>query len=186
MSETLLTFSQPVSDGSGTYVVRAVGRQAPDRMWEGWLEFLPVNREGDAIIGSVESRQPEHEHLVYWATGLTPIYLEGALHRARAPLNVRVRAEGPPLSDAPAAKLRRTATEHPRPEAVLDPFEIGARNLDLLRQELTALNRARLLNIIEAHDLNPAREDIAWMSTTQLIHFIVVAVDTQLPQRLRL
>jgi hypothetical protein len=99
---------------------------------------------------------------------------------------VRVRAEAPPVSEAPAARVRRTAAEHARPEAVLDPFEIGARNLDLLRQELTALNRARLLNIIEAHDLNPAREDIAWMNTPQLIHFIVVAVDTQLPQRLRL
>jgi len=68
---------------------------------------------------------------------------------------------------------------------VLDPFEIGARNLDVLRQELTALNRARLLNIIAAYDLNPAREDIDWMTTAQLVHFIVVAVDTQLPQRLR-
>ena len=43
------------------------------------------------------------------------------------------------------------------PEPVLDPFEIGARNLDVLRQELTALNRPRLLNIIDAYDLNPAQ-----------------------------
>ena len=186
MSELLLTFSQPVTDQSGTYVARAVGRQAADRMWEGWLEFLPVNRDAEAIIGSVESRQPEREHLVYWATGLTPIYLEGALHRARAPLSVRVRAEEPPVSNAPAPKVRHTTAGPSRPEAVLDPFEIGVRNLDLLRQELTALNRARLLNIIDAYDLNPAREDIGWMSTAQLIHFIVVAVDTQLPQRLRL
>ena len=69
---------------------------------------------------------------------------------------------------------------------MLDPFEIGARNLDLLRQELTALNRPRLLNFIDAHDLNPANEDLTWMNPAQLVHFIVVAVDTQLPQRLRL
>jgi hypothetical protein len=186
MSETLLTFSEPVSDAHGTYVARAVGRQAADRMWEGWLEFLPVNGKGEPIISSVESRQPEREHLAYWASGLTPVYLDGALHRARNPLTVRVRTEAPPISDGPASHIRRTPAVHPRPEAVLDPFEIGARNLDLLRQELTALNRPRLLNIIDAHDLNPAGEDISWMNASQLVHFIVVAVDTQLPQRLRL
>jgi hypothetical protein len=73
----------------------------------------------------------------------------------------------------------------PGPEPVLDPFEIGARNLDVLRQELTALNRPRLLNIINAYDLNPAREDVSWMTDHQLVHFIVVAVDIQLPQRTR-
>ncbi len=73
----------------------------------------------------------------------------------------------------------------PLPTPVLDPFEIGARNLDILRQELTALNRPRLLNIIAAYDLNPGGEDISWMSDAQLVHFIVVAVDTQLPQRTR-
>jgi hypothetical protein len=186
MSETLLTFSEPVSDARGTYIARAIGRQAADRMWEGWLEFLPVNGREEPIISGVESRQPEREHLAYWASGLTPVYLEGALDRARRPLTVRVRTEAPPISDAPAPRIPRTHAVHPRPEAVLDPFEIGARNLDLLRQELTALNRPRLLNIIEAHDLNPAGEDIDWMSDAQLVHFIVVAVDTQLPQRLRL
>jgi hypothetical protein len=55
----------------------------------------------------------------------------------------------------------------------------------VLRQELTALNRPRLLNIIEAYDLNPAGEDISWLSDAQLVHFIVVAVDIQLPQRMR-
>jgi hypothetical protein len=81
--------------------------------------------------------------------------------------------------------IRQTRPVYPGPEPVLDPFEIGSRNLDLLRQELTALNRPRLLNIIDAHDLNPGNENIDWMSAAQLVHFIVVAVDMQLPQRLR-
>ena len=186
MSETLLTYTDPVRDEQGTYIVRAVGRQASDRMWEGWLEFLPASGNGDVIVSGVESRQPEHEHLVYWATGLTPVYLEGALHRARTPITVRVRAEGKPVSEAPAPRvIRQTRPVYPGPEPVLDPFEIGSRNLDLLRQELTALNRPRLLNIIDAHDLNPGNENIDWMSAAQLVHFIVVAVDMQLPQRLR-
>jgi len=88
MSELLLTYAEPIVDSGGTYVARAVGRQAPDRMWEGWIEFLPVNGEGGVLVSGVESRQPEREHLVYWATGLSPVYLEGALHRARAPVTV--------------------------------------------------------------------------------------------------
>jgi hypothetical protein len=73
----------------------------------------------------------------------------------------------------------------PGPEPVLDPFEIGGRSLDILRQELGALNRPRLLNIIASFGLNPGGEDLAWMSDRQLIHFIVTAVDTQLAMRAR-
>jgi hypothetical protein len=66
------------------------------------------------------------------------------------------------------------------PEAVLDTFEIGSRSLDVLRQELGALNRPRLLNIIAAYDLNPAGEDISWMTDAQLVTFIVTATEVQL------
>jgi hypothetical protein len=63
---------------------------------------------------------------------------------------------------------------------VLDPFEIGARNLDILAQELTALGRARLLNIIAAFDLNPSARDVTPMTDAQLVAFIVAAVETRL------
>lgn len=186
MSEILMTYAEPVRDPQGTYVARAVGRPGDDGMWEGWIEFLPVAGAPDVIVSGVESRQPAREHLAYWATGLTPVYLEGALHRARNPITVRVRTEPVPFSEAPAPRVvRPPAPASGKPEAVLDPFEIGGRNLDVLRQELRALNRPRLLNIIDAYDLNPAREDITWMTDAQLVHFIVVAVDIQLPQRLR-
>ena len=186
MSEILMTYAEPVRDPQGTYVARAVGRRGGDGMWEAWIEFVPVAGAPDVVISGVESRQPAREHLAYWATGLTPVYLEGALHRARNPITVRVRTEPVPFSTAPAPRvIRSPAPATARPEAVLDPFEIGGRNLDVLRQELTALNRPRLLNIIDAYDLNPAREDITWMTDPQLVHFIVVAVDIQLPQRLR-
>ena len=186
MSEILMTYAEPVRDPQGTYVARAVGRQGDDGMWEGWIEFVPVNGGSDVIVSGVESRQPAREHLAYWSTGLTPVYLEGALHRARNPITVRVRTEPVPFSDAPAPRpVREVVAPVPGPEPVLDPFEIGARNLDVLRQELTALNRPRLLNIIDAYDLNPAREDVSWMTDRQLVHFIVVAVDIQLPQRTR-
>ena len=185
MAEVLVSYDEPVRDQGGEYRARAVGRQGADGMWEGWLEFVPVRGDGDVLVSSVETTQPERSHLVYWATGLTPVYLEGALWRTRRPLTVRVRPEETPISDAPAPRDVVVSRAAVGPEPILDPFEIGARNLDILRQELTALHRPRLLNIIDAFDLNPAGENIDWMSTSQLIHFIVVAVDTQLPQRIR-
>jgi len=183
MAELLMAYGQPVQDDSGSYHARAVGHRARDGMWEGWLEFVSL-ATGEVLVSRIESRQPEREHLVYWSTGLSEVYLEGALDRARHPLTVRVRAAETPASTGPAAP--EVVISHPYaygPEPVLDPFEIGGKNLDILRQELTALDRPRLLNLIAAYDLNPAHESIDWLTDAQLVHFIVVAVDTQLPQR---
>jgi hypothetical protein len=185
MAEILKAYTHPVQDESGAYRARAIGRQAEDGMWEAWIEFVPSHGR-HVLVSGVESRQPAREHLAYWAAGLSPVYLEGALNRSRNPLTVRVTAAEKPLSHAPAA--RRVSVTHvrsPGPDAILDPFEIGSRNLDILRQELTALNRSRLLNLIGAYDLNPAHEDLSWLTDAPLIHFIVVAVDAQLPQRAR-
>ena len=184
MAELLTSYETPVRDDGTAYHARAVGRRAPNGMWEGWLEFEPIGGRGDAYVSSVETTQPEREHLVYWATGLTPIYLEGALHRAKHPLVVRVRREETPLSDEPAPRhVTRSRPVASVPEPVLDPFEIGGRSMDILRQELTALNRPRLLNIIAAFDLNPAGEDLKWMTDAQLVTFIVVAVEAQMGRR---
>jgi hypothetical protein len=186
MAEVLVSFEQPVRDELGEYYARAVGRPAADGMWEGWIEFTAIDGGTEVLVTSVESRQPEREHLVYWATGLTPIFLEGALRRARRPVNVRVRAVEIPNSAEPKPRDPLVArVMPPGPEPVLDPFEVGGKNLDILRQELGALNRPRLLNIIAAYELNPAGEDLSWMSDRQLIQFIVTAVEAQLVLRSR-
>ena len=186
MAEVLVAFEEPVRDDLGEYQARAVGRHAEDGMWEGWVEFVPLDGSDEVLVTGVESRQPEKEHLTYWATGLTPVFLDGALHRARNPITVRVKPVEVPYSSAPAVKdVTVTRVMTPGPEPVLDPFDIGSRNIDQLRQELNALNRPRLLNIITAYELNPAGKDIAWMTDAQLAHFIVVAVEAQLAQRAR-
>src|SRR6266540_5978303 len=133
-------------------------------MWEGWLEFVPIEPgQSKVIVSSVESRQPAQEHLEYWAQGLSVVYAEGSLDRALHPITVRTRIAEKPASAAPAARIvTEPVRVPPGPETVLDPFEIGERSLDILAQELTALNRPRLLNIIEAHELNPGGEDVAW------------------------
>jgi hypothetical protein len=186
MAEVLLSIEDSVADEGGSYRARIVGRLAGDGMWEGWLEFTPLGADGgEVIVGPVESRQPERDHLVYWATGLTPVYLEGALARAKRPIVVRTRVVELPASDAPAPRVVAGPPREVKPAAVLDPFEAGARSLDVLAQELRALNRPRLLNIIGAYDLNPAGEDLSWMTDAQLERFIVVATEAQLAQRAR-
>ena len=182
MAELLVAFDTPLFYAGGEYQARAVGAHGDDGMWQGWLEFVP-KAGGDAVVGTVESTQPEREHIVYWATGLTPVYLEGAFERALAPATVRVRVEPLPVSDAPARRPVRPTVVSSRPEAVLDPFDVGRRNLDVLRQELGALNRPRLLNIISAYDLNPANEDLSWMTDAQLVTFVVTATEAQLLRR---
>jgi hypothetical protein len=184
MAEVLTSFSTPVRDDLGSYYVRAVGRLASDNMWEGWLEFVPADGKNDVIVSGVESRQPERQHLAYWATGLTQVYLEGALSRARRPHTGRVPVIDEPISDHPAARRVVVQRVIQKPDAVLDPFEIGERNPDILRQELTALNRQRLLNIISAYDLS-RDTDLTSMSDAQLVAFIVAAVQATLTPRSR-
>ena len=186
MAEVLLSFDAPVVDELGSYHPRVVGRRADDGMWEGWLEFAPLDLpDQEVLVGPVESRQPERDHLVYWATGLTPVFVEGALARARRPIVVRTRIVEHAASTEPAPRVVAAPPRGTKPAAVLDPFEVGARSLDVLAQELRALNRPRLTNIIAAYDLNPAREDLSWMTDAQLARFIVVATEAQLAQRAR-
>jgi hypothetical protein len=187
MAEVFVSFDQPVRDEVGEYHARAVGRRADDGMWEGWIEFTPFVPSEPVMVTSVESRQPERSHLAYWATGLTPVFLEGALERAKRPVTVRVVPVEVPLTNGPKPRDPVVSRVMPQgPEAVLDPFEIGGRSLDVLHQELGALNRPRLLNIITAFALNPGKEDIAWMSDRQLTQFIVTAVEAQMALRSRI
>lgn len=87
MSEVLVQFAELVVDENGRrYLARACGCEMPgDTLWQGWVEFVPADG-GPAIASGRETTQPNRMDAVYWATGLTPIYLEGALQRARHPL----------------------------------------------------------------------------------------------------
>jgi hypothetical protein len=65
------------------YRARACGGEARDgtRRWYGWIEFLPQG-EGAPVRTAWETTQPDKTCTVYWSTGLTPVYLQGALERA--------------------------------------------------------------------------------------------------------
>jgi hypothetical protein len=53
----------------------------PEGLWEAWLVFFSLST-GAAIATDRETTQGKREHVLYWATGLGPTYLQGALERA--------------------------------------------------------------------------------------------------------
>ena len=182
MAEVLRSFDEQVSHATGTYHPRVVGRLADDGMWEGWLEFVPVDG-GEVVVSAVESRQPERVHLEYWAQGLSPVYAEGSLDRALHPITVRARTIEVPASTAPARRVVTVPPAVPRP--ILDPFEVGERSLDVLAQELHALGRARLLHIIAAYRMASEDAQLAAMNDEELIALIVARVDARLREAAR-
>src|ERR671937_1362769 len=84
------------------YAVHACGREREDGIWEGWFEFVAENASG-VLRSERETTQPTLAALEYWASGITPVYLEGALERTLTPPPVVV--EPPvtqPVFDEPA------------------------------------------------------------------------------------
>ena len=81
-TETFVQFSTPLQDDTGrTYIAHACGSEMSDGLWQGWVEFLPTDG-GTALATGRETTQPNRTDTEYWATGLTEVYLEGALQRA--------------------------------------------------------------------------------------------------------
>src|SRR5262249_44258870 len=165
-----------VPDGR-VYIAQACGRERYDGMWEGWLEFVPHN--GSEVLRSQrETTQPNLTDLAYWATGLTPVYLQGALERTLtppatpgAPVIARAAYDGP--APAPAS----VADVTPEADPVLNPFSVYAKGEDLLRRQLGALSRRHLLAIIIGYDLaDGSGVDLDALTTAELIDLIVGAV----------
>ena len=83
MAEFIHEHSTRVKDEDGTaYVVRIYARQRTDGTWEGWLEFHPTDKRKSVLRTEQETSQPNRLAVEYWASGLEPIYLEGAFARA--------------------------------------------------------------------------------------------------------
>jgi hypothetical protein len=79
----LQEYSTRISGSDGVeYVVRSYGEERADGTWSGWLEFLPTNSTRPLLRTGQETSQPNRVTIEYWATGLEPVYFEGALARA--------------------------------------------------------------------------------------------------------
>jgi len=141
MAEVLARFSNPVLDGAVVFQAQACGAPMSDGRWTAWIEFIPVDG-GQPLRSPRETTQPNRIDAEYWATGLTPVYLEGALQRAQNPTVVRTRTELPePVFSEPA-------------DAILDPFYAYRKGETLLSQQLNALSPWHLVNIIRAYGLS--------------------------------
>jgi hypothetical protein len=175
VAEVLVEFSEHVTSEDGkTYTARACGGEMPGGRWQGWLEFVPVDG-GEPLRSGRETTQPNRTDTAYWATGLTPVYLEGALHRALKPL-VRplAREMPPPAFDGPAPNV---ADADPSADSILNPFSVYRKGETLLRRQLSALSPWHLVNIIKNHHLSHADEaTLNATPSTALIDLIVDSV----------
>lgn len=68
------------SDGQTYALARVHAEETGVRSWSGWIEFL--TETGQRVVTDRETTQPSREAVAYWATGLEPVYIEGALARA--------------------------------------------------------------------------------------------------------
>src|SRR5688572_19026716 len=155
MAEVLVEFDAAFRGADGArYAPRACARMADDGRWEGWIEFSDLET-GAVVRSGRETTQPSRADSMYWATGLTRVYLEGSLARALAgerrlePPNIDVE----PTFDGPAPDFRVPERVSPV-RAVLDPFEVFAQGERVLRQELSALDVDHLRAIVLAHGLD--------------------------------
>lgn len=87
MTELIHEHSTRVKGEDGTtYVVHIYGEERLDGTWEAWLEFHPTDARKGVFRTEQETSQPNRAAVEYWALGLEPIYLEGALARAQGRL----------------------------------------------------------------------------------------------------
>lgn len=170
MAEILVEFTDVVLKRDGhTYRARVAGAESANGMWRGWIEF--VSPDGSVVASGRETTQPNRQDTLYWATGLTEVYLEGALDRALNP-HTGVRSD-----TGPASHESVSPSELSHPDSVLNPFSAYRNGELMLRRQLQALSSWHLVNIITAHDLS--EQDPADLSASDpevLIELIVLQV----------
>jgi hypothetical protein len=175
MAEVLVEFTDPVEAEDGTrYIARACGGSADNGLWQGWIEFIPTTG-GEVLRSGRETTQPNRQDAMYWATGLTAVYLEGALDRALRPL------ERAPIEPNPQPVYGGPAPEPGAPpaaaDAVLNPFSVFRKGEAALRAQLGALAQWHLVNIVRAYGLSDLGSTaLTRRSTAELAELIVAQV----------
>ena len=165
-AEILVEFDEAiVGDDRSAWRARVLGAANALGHWEGWIEFAPAAGTSGGSPASAgmdewlpterETTQPNRVDLGYWATGLTAVYLQGALARARSrgrprraeasTRAVAARGPAPHRESAPAGVARH---------AVLDPFAVYAQGEGVLRSELHALSLDHLRTIASSYSLD--------------------------------
>jgi len=143
--------------------------------WQGWIEFVPS--AGDPVRSARETTQPNRQDTIYWATGVTPVFLQGCLRRT---LNPAVRPVARPFDaphfDGPADPFVPGA---PVAESILDPFSVYRKGEALLRRQLSALAGWHLVNIIRHYGLSGENSDrLSGRTPAELVEMIIDGVRT--------
>ena len=178
MADVLIQFETVVvADDGAKYSAQACAAPMPGGLWEGWIEFVPLG-SGTPLRSPRETTQPNRRDAVYWASGLTPVYLAGALDRALDALVPKaVAPERSPLWQSPADGADRSEPTARVGRAILDPYAAHEKGEMLLRKELHAISKMHLVNIIRAYELSDESDaELSRQSSEALVDTIVSAV----------
>lgn len=167
MPEVIADLETTVTSADGHEYYVQVAAEQIGSIWEAWLEFVPLDDSLDVLMTRTETTQPTRSDVVRWSTTLTPVFLQGAFERA-----VQVTSGRRIIRDYPV-----TTSDVLVP---FDPFDVFRISELELRGRLRLLARSELLAMIEHHGLNPAGKSLARLTDSQLITFIVTAVEVQL------
>ena len=148
------------------YYVQVIGEHLATGVWEAWLEFVPLDDALEVLRTTTETTQTTREDVVRWSETLTQVYLQGAFARAVD------------VSDG-GSVVRDYETVIADVGVPFDPFEVLPLGKAALRARLRVLTRPELLAIIQSFDLNPAGKSLTRLSDSQLVTFIVTAVEVQ-------
>jgi hypothetical protein len=189
VAQVVAVFDVPLKLTNGrVFTAQACGRQRDDGRWEGWLEFVPD--DGSMVLRSErETTQRNLKNLEYWAGGLTPVYLEGALDRTLTlPPAVVVPPQIPAVYDEPAPHnsviapitLSETNRVSAETEPVLDPFSVYVHGEGELIRQLDTLSPEQLHAIVVKYNLAYSVTELETLTTPELIAWIVGAVRDRL------
>jgi hypothetical protein len=169
MSEIISDLETTVASTDGhEYYVQVAGEQLASGTWEAWLEFVPLDDDLEVMSTNTETTQPTRDDVVSWSATLTGTYLQGALARA--------------LRNTARLVVRDFATDVAEIPAPFDPFDVLPLGKAELRAQLRMLSRPELLGIIRSYNLNPAGKSLIRLTDSQLVTFIVTAVEVQAVQ----
>lgn len=163
LTELDTTFVSPEGD---EYYLQVGGEQLASGMWEAWLEFVPLDDSLEVLLTPTETTQPTREDVLLWSETLNQVFLQGAFARA-----VQV-SDGRQIVRNYEATIADVA-------APFDPFEVLPPDKAALGAQLRVLTRPQLVAMIQKYELNPAGKSLTRLSDSQLVTFIVTAVEVQ-------
>jgi hypothetical protein len=154
MPEVLVEFDTILRGADGSrWVPRACAGAADDGLWEGWIEFTPIDFGAEPVRTGRETEQTDRNGVLYWAQGLSQVYFEGALRRAvsKPPGARSHEIPAQPAFDGPQPPAPRVPVAA-RPRPVLNPFDVYQQGQQILLSQLSALDTGRLRDIVIAYD----------------------------------